>query len=77
MLKPYCPNGCRINTALFLKNNPALTEMGVNTVICPLCECQMKVTTRDVLDFTCEKVKKSKWEKLKTWLPFLKNGIGR
>ena len=71
MNKPYCPNACQINTALFLKNNPSITEMGVNIVICPLCERKMRVTTKDILDFTCEKV-----EKLTRWKVF-KNAFWR
>jgi len=80
MLKPYCPNGCQINAELFLKNNPAITEMGVNIVTCPLCEQQMKVTTKDVLIFTCEKVEKhSILSKLKKWSPLsiLDRWLGR
>jgi len=66
MERPYCPNACQINVELFLKNNPAITEMGVNVVTCPLCERKMKITTRDILDFTCEKVEKlSRWKKFK------------
>ena len=66
MNKPYCPNGCQINVELFFRNNPSITETGINVVICPLCERKMRVTTKDILDFTCEKAEKpSRWKRFR------------
>ena len=55
---PWCPAGCEQDLANFLTElmeQENILHPGTHLVICPVCEKPIKILTRYVITYVCEK----------------------